>query len=180
MEEMNPAHVPMNTKYALLVLVLMSPFSGFSQTAEKPSESLEERVSNLEKRLDALESIPAIGLALKLKSTFSAQATASPTPHKDAPLVMTDDWSYSFHDAQYDYEKKHVFSYALKNQTQKDIKLVDASIVFSDRVGSELITIRVLPDVVYPPGTPVPVTGKWPTNLFKPEEARLRSAEGGQ
>jgi hypothetical protein len=45
---------------------------------------------------------------------------------------------------------------------QKDIKLVDASIVFSDRLGSELITIRVLPDVVYPPDTPVPVTGKWP------------------
>jgi hypothetical protein len=58
---------------------------------------------------------------------------------------------------------------------QKDIKLVDASIVFSDRLGSELITIRVLPDVVYPPDTPVPVTGKWPTNLFKPEEARLRT-----
>lgn len=164
----------MSVKYAFPVLVLMLPFSGFSQTAEKPSESLEQRVTNLEKRLDALESIPAIGIALKLKTTLGAQTTPSPTPQKDAPLVMTDEWSYEFHDAQYDFEKKHVFTYALKNQTQKDIKLVDASIVFSDRIGNELMTIKVLPDVAYPPGTPVPITGKWPTNSWQPGEARLR------
>jgi hypothetical protein len=87
---------------------------------------------------------------------------------------MTDEWSYEFDDAQYDYEKKHVFTYALKNQTQKDIKLVDASIVFSDRLGNELMTIKVLPDVVYPPGTPVSTKGAWPTNSWKPEESRLR------
>jgi hypothetical protein len=58
----------------------------------KSVKSLEQRVSEIEKRVDALESIPPIAMALKLKSDLNAQAAAvaAPTPQKDAPLVLID------------------------------------------------------------------------------------------
>jgi hypothetical protein len=161
-------------KYMLPVLVLISPFSGFSQTTEKSFGDLQQRVSKLEMRLDALESIPPIAVALKLKTTLNANPTPLPTPQKDAPLVMTDDWSYDFHDAQYDMDKRHVITYTLKNETDKAIKLVDAFIILSDRLGQEILTVRLLRDVLYPPGVPSPQTGKWSVNSWKAEEARMR------
>jgi hypothetical protein len=111
---------------------------------------LEHRVDALEKRLNALESITAIALALKM-SGQSQTATASPTttPQTNAPLAVID-WSYSFQDAQYDFQKDHIISYTLKNLTDKSIKLVHGSMVFKDLLGEKILQISLFPDVLYP------------------------------
>ena|SRR6266478_4088458 len=84
-----------------------------------PTPSLEERVTDLEKRLNALESIPAVALALKLRAQTNQTAEASPTPQGDAPLEL-ESWSYQFKRGKYEYENRHVFTYSLKNLTEKD------------------------------------------------------------
>ena len=35
----------------------------------------------------------------EIENDFERESDASTQPQKDAPLVMTDDWSYNFHDA---------------------------------------------------------------------------------
>jgi hypothetical protein len=83
---------------------------------------------------------------------------------------MTDDWSYNFHDAQYDMDKRHVITYTLKNETDKAIKLVDAFVTFSDRLGQEILTVRVLRDALYPRAVPSPQTAEWSVNSWKAEK----------
>jgi hypothetical protein len=127
---------------SLALLVSLSTVSGYSQTPAPSPETLEHRVDVLEKRLNALESIPAIAIALKMIGT--AQLARPPVPtasaQKDAPLEIAD-WSYSFRDAQYDYQKAHVISYTLKNRTDKAIKLVQDSIVFRDLLDEKILQL---------------------------------------
>ena len=52
------------------------PVTSHSQTEEKSSPSLEQRVADLEKRVEALESIPAVAMALKFSSKSSPTASA--------------------------------------------------------------------------------------------------------
>src|SRR6266436_3486937 len=77
------------------------PVTSHSQTEEKSSPSLEQRVADLEKRVEALESIPAVAMALKFssKSSPTASATPAPTPQENAPLELVE-WTYSFRRAQ--------------------------------------------------------------------------------
>ena len=113
-----------------------------SHSQEKPSSTLEQRVTDLEKRLNALESIPAVAMALKFSSNSSpiASATPPPTPQENAPLELVE-WTYSFRRAQYEIENKHAITYALKNRTEKAIKLVHGGIVFRDLLGEKVLRI---------------------------------------
>jgi hypothetical protein len=138
-----------------------------------PAPSLEERVTDLEKRLYALESIPAVALALKLRAQTNQTTEASPTPQGDAALEP-ESWSYQFKRGKYEYENRHVFTYSLKNLTEKGIKLVDGSIIFKDRLGEKIMTIKLLQDVRYPVGESQSATGGWSVNSFNPSEERLK------
>jgi hypothetical protein len=51
-----------------------------SQTEEMPSPSLEQRVTELEKRLNALELIPAVAIGPKLNQGSQQAASSSPQP----------------------------------------------------------------------------------------------------
>jgi hypothetical protein len=139
-----------------------------------PTQSLEERVTNLEKRLNALESIPPVALALKLRAQTNQTAEASPTPQGDAPLEL-ESWSYQFKRGKYEYENRHVFTYLLKNLTEKAIKLVDGSLIFRDRLGEKIMTIKLLQDVHYPFGESQSATGGWSVNSFNPSEERFQT-----
>ncbi len=148
-------------------------------SAETPSPSpdtLEQRVKALEDRLNELENIPAVAIALKeAKESASTVATPSPTPQADSPLVIAGDWDYTYNDAQYDFDKRHIISYCLKNRTHKDIKLVDASLVFRDRLGQQILMVRAVRDVIYPADAPTQQTGVWPLNMFEGSPQRMRS-----
>jgi hypothetical protein len=138
-----------------------------------PAPSLEERVTDLEKRLYALESIPAVALALKLRAQTNQTTEASPTPQGDAPL-QPESWSYQFKRGKYEYENRHVFTYSLKNLTEKGIKL-GHSLIFRDRLGEKIMTIKLLQDVHYPFGESQSATGGWSVNSFNPSEERFQT-----
>jgi hypothetical protein len=141
----------------LLAACAVMPAASFAQ-----EKTLEQKVADLEKRLAAVEAIPGIAAILNLKSAFQPpQSMPTPTPQKDAPLTIAGEWGYKFHDAQYEHEKRHIITYTLKNETDKDIKLIDASLVFSDRLGMEILAIKTLRDVLYPAGASVEQTGNW-------------------
>jgi hypothetical protein len=145
-----------------------------SSPSPTASPTLEQRVSDLEKRLQAIESIPALALMLNLKNSTQANATPQPTPaaQTDAPLELMS-WGYQFKTGQNEYENRHLFSYFLKNRTDKAIKLVDGSILFTDLLGEKLMSIRLFPDVRYAPGQTAEASGQWNVNQFEPGEQRL-------
>jgi hypothetical protein len=143
-------------------------------TPEK-TNSIEQRVTDLEKRLTALESIPVVAMALKLNSQQRdnvASSSPTPTPQKDAPLELTG-WTYSFHNGKYEFDNRHLFSYSLKNPTQRSIKLVDGSLVFSDLLGEKIMGLQLNRDVIYPAGEVTATSGAWNVNTFQPAEMRL-------
>ena len=145
-----------------------------SHSQEKPSPSLEQRVTDLEKRLNALESIPAVAMALKfsLESSPTASATPPPTPQENAPLELVE-WTYSFRRGEYEFMNKHAITYALKNRTEKGIKLLEGSITFRDLLGEKVLDVRVLEDVKYPPHKTTPMSGVWNVNSWDHAQMRL-------
>lgn len=162
------------TGVALLLSLSLVP--AHSQTPEQSPETLEKRVDALEKRLNALESIPAIAMSLKIAGQAQPSANIpAPTEQKNAPLEVVD-WSYSFRNAQYDFEKSHLISYTLKNRTDKAIKLVQGSIVFRDLLGEKILQVRLLPDVLYPPNGSKDAKGAWKVNVFDTEQERMQTA----
>jgi hypothetical protein len=157
-----------------LVCLLSAGHFAAAQSSPTPSPSLEQRVNDLEKRLNALESIPAVALALKLRVQTNQTAEASPSPQGDAPLEL-ESWSYQFKRGKYEYENRHVFTYSLKNLTEKGIKLVDGSLIFRDRLGEKIMTIKLLQDIHYPFGESRSATGGWSVNSFNPSEERFQT-----
>ncbi len=146
--------------------------------AENPSSSptplLEQRVSELEQKIQAIESIPVVALALKLRESAeqNTAATPTPTPQTDAPLELVS-WQYQFKAGQYSYENRHLFTYVLKNLSDKPIKLVDGTLLFTDLLGEKLIAIKLDRDAKYPAGKTASNSGAWNVNTFDSSEGRM-------
>jgi hypothetical protein len=138
-----------------------------------PTVSLEQRVKDLEKRLDALEGVPAIALALKLKAeTNQEEVSASATPRSDAPLALVD-WNFTFQTDQFN-QPQYKITYTLKNKTDKAIKLNQSTIQFKDLLGERVYGIQVDHDLKIPAQKEVTDTGSYPANQFIPEQMRLK------
>lgn len=139
-----------------------------------PTQSLEQRVSDLEQKIQAIENIPAVALALKLRGSAeqNTAATPTPSPQTDSPLELVS-WQYQFKAGQYSYESRHLFTYVLKNLSDKPIKLVDGSLVFTDLLGEKLIAINLDRDVKYPAGKTSSTSGAWGFNTFNSGEGRM-------
>jgi hypothetical protein len=138
-----------------------------------PRPSVEQRVTDLEKRLSALESITAIALALKLKTQTNQDAAApSPTPRSDSPIELVD-WNFSFEVGQYN-QSHYKITYTLKNRADKAIKLNQSAIEFRDLLGEKVYGIRVSQDLKMPPGKEITDTGYYDANPFIPSQMRLK------
>ena len=110
-----------------------------------PAPSLEQRVTDLERRLQAIESIPLVAMALNMKG--SAQSSEpSPTPQGNSPIELVN-WQYQFKPGQYAILNEHLFSYVLRNRSEKAIKLIEGVITFTDLLGEKLIAIKLIPDL---------------------------------
>jgi hypothetical protein len=157
--------------------LVFCPVASHSQTEEKSSPSLEQRVADMEKRVTALESIPAIALALKLKSNPLATESASPqsTPQKDVPIELVD-WSYQAGVTSFD-QPYYKITLKLRNKTENRIKLIDGTIRFADLLDQNLFAIRIPPDLKYAPGATVTDAGDYQANKFIPEQLRMRKMD---
>lgn len=111
---------------------------------------------------------------LKLKGSLQAGEEPAPTPQTNASLELVS-WQYRYSPGKYEYQNRHVFSYVLKNRTEKAIKLVEGTIVFTDLLGEKLIAIRLIPDVVVPAENTDWCQGEWEVNQFEPNQQRMAS-----
>jgi hypothetical protein len=140
---------------SLLALTIPDKLSSQSPSPSGAPLPLEQRVNDLEKRIRALEDIPAVATALRLQASnrggAAAQTESAPASQPDSPLELVS-WKYQFKPGQYAYESRHLFSYVLKNRSGKPIKLVDGTLLFTDLLGEKLIAIKLNPDVKYPAG----------------------------
>jgi hypothetical protein len=155
-------------KQILTVLTLsLIAFSAMGQSAApSPSPTVEQRVSDLEKKIQKLEGIPIIALAL------GAKTQPPPVEQSDAPLQLVR-WWHSLSHGQYAWDIKHEFGYILKNRSNKQVKLVEGTLVFTDLLGERLMGIQLAKDVSYPAGVESSSSGLWDYDRFQPQEARL-------
>ena len=139
-----------------------------------PTPSLDERVSDLELRIQAIENIPVVAFALKLHGPTeqSHAATPAPTPQSDSPLELVS-WEYRFKEGQQSYENRHVFTYVLKNVSEKPIKLVHGTLLFTDLLGEKIVAVKLNPDVEYPQGQTASTSGEWEVSTLNPGERRM-------
>src|SRR4030095_2816116 len=131
---------------------------------QQQDQTLEKRLSDLEKRVNALE---------KASPLSSLLNPASPTPAVEtkSPLELVS-WDAKLSRGEYSgYNYK--ITLTLKNNSDKDIKLIDASVQFADLLGSHIYGIKISPDHLIPAGKAITDTGQYNVNQFMPEQARL-------
>jgi hypothetical protein len=103
-------------------------------------------------------------------SLFTAPSP-SPAVEPKTPLEIV---SWDAHLGRSEYSQYHyTITLTLKNNSDKDIKLMDASVQFSDLLGSQIYGIKVTPDYLIPAGKAVTEKGDYSVNRFMPEQARL-------
>jgi hypothetical protein len=131
---------------------------------QQQDQSVEKRLSDLEKRVTALEKASPLSSPLNAASPTPALATKSPLELVawDAHLVRGED--------SYD---KYKISLTLKNNSDKDIKFIDATVQFADLLGSHIYEININPDHLISAGQSVTDTNQYPINQLMPEQARL-------
>jgi len=131
---------------------------------QQQDQSVEKRLSDLEKRVTALEKTSPLSSPLTAASPTPALATKSGLELAawDARLVRGEDSYY-----------KYEISLTLKNNSDKDIKFIDATVQFADLPGSHIYDIKVNPDQLIPAGQSITATGQYPINQLMPEQARL-------
>jgi hypothetical protein len=131
---------------------------------QQQDQRVEKRLSDLEKRVTALEKASPLPSPRNAASPTPASATKSPLElvEWDAHLVRGED-SYS----------RYKISLTLKNNSDKDIKFIDATVQFADLLGSHIYDIKINPDHLIPPGQSITDTNEYPINQLMPEQARL-------
>ena len=131
---------------------------------QQQDQSVEKRLSDLEKRVTALEKASPLSSPSNTASPTPALTTKSPLELAawDARLVRAEDSYY-----------KYEISLTLKNNSDKDIKFIDAAVQFADLLGSHIYDIKVNPDHLITAGQSITDTGQYPINQLMPEQARL-------
>jgi hypothetical protein len=131
---------------------------------QQQDQSVEKRLSDLERRVTELEKASPLSSPLKTAPLTLASATNSPLELLawDVHLVHGED--------SYD---RYEISLTIKNNSDKDIKFMDATVQFADLLGSHLYDIKINPDHLVPAGQSVTDIGRYPINQLMPEQARL-------
>ena len=149
----------MKTATPLLLALALITTSACGQ-----QENAEKRLSDLEKRVSALEKASPLSSLLHPTST-------TPTTETKSPLQLVS-WDAQLSRGQYsDYNYK--ITIGLKNSANKDIKLIEASVQFTDLLGAHIYGIKVTPDHLIPAGHSITDSGEYHVNQFEPEQARL-------
>jgi hypothetical protein len=148
----------MKTKIALIISLL--PVYAFSNA------SLEQRVADLESKVDALEKIVLHSSATRAESPDVKMIINE----KNALLTLTS-WSYTLRKERIsDYYQIY---YTLKNNYTQQIKLIDGSIRFTDLLGEQVYAIKIAPDVRIEAKGELIQSGTFGINQFIPGQTRM-------
>lgn len=128
-------------------------------------------------KLDGMtvEQIRARAKEVRASSTLGSKAPAK--PKKPSPLAL-DAWDFKFvprAEVGVGAISDHYdFSVTLRNTGSVGIKLIDATAVFSDRLGTEMYTVYLAPDTKVPASSAKEVTGRYRISESFPGEARMK------
>lgn len=173
-----------------VLFVLAIPAMG----QQPPANPLEAKIAELEKRIAALESqitsIKNNQMAAQLARQSQPTTPPAPTPTTrpvakvkanpaDAYLVL-EDFDYAFrqgmlNDIPFAPEDRHTITLSFRNTGTKEIKLIDATVRFTDLLDETLLSIKVPPDQNIVPGRLAVHKGYYSVGMFdQGGQARLR------
>ena len=152
-----------------LPFLLVSGWIPVVALAQTPS--VEERLSQLEARVKALEDEANKGQKREL-TTSSPTTSPSPVAKVDCPIELVD-WNFVFEVGRFN-QTHYKITYTLKNRTEKPIKLNQSAIEFRDLLGEKVYKIRIDPDLKLPPGKAVTDTGYYDANPYIPAQMRMK------
>lgn len=121
--------------------------------------SVEERLSDVEKRVSALEKASPL-------SPAKPPPTPTPAAQTKSPLELVS-WGGEY--SQHFY----TITLNLKNNADKDIKLIEASVYFYDLQENQVFGIKVNPERSIPAGQVIAEKGDYSVNEFSPEQVRM-------
>jgi hypothetical protein len=134
----------------IMPLQKASPLSSF--TAPSPSPAVETKAP------------------LEPRSSFTAPSP-SPAVETKGPLELVS-WEARLGSGKFS-QNHYSITLNLKNNSNQEIKLIDASVQFTDLLKSEMYRIKVNPDRLIPAGEAVTDTANYSINQFIPEQARM-------
>ena len=140
---------------ALLFLPLLS------RAEDKP---IDLRVTELEKRVETLEKMLASSKPTTPATTNQVKTDTA------APLELAS-WDYLVEKG--DYGSNYAITLSLKNNSSKDIKLIEGGVMFRDLLGAKLYSIKITPDLAIGAGKILTDKGSYRINQFINEQARM-------
>ena len=149
----------MKTTLITIILTISSSLAFSHEDNTTKIQELETRIVQLEK-------------LLKDDSSSSAQELKKiKTPEKGDSLLILKNWSYKLEKGR--HSSNYNIKYSLSNGYKKNIKLLDASIHFSDLLGEHLYGIKITPDLKIKVGELKADGGIYGINRFMNEQARM-------
>jgi hypothetical protein len=143
----------------LFFLAALIPAIAMGQTTE-------ERLSELEARVNALELVSALTKAQKAESP-----TSIPSSAKDSPIELID-WDFGYEMGTYN-QALYKITYTVPNVSDKEITANHSDIYFLDLLGETVTSIRIGADIQLPPSKAVTDTRYYDINQFMPAQLRL-------
>jgi hypothetical protein len=132
------------------------------------------RLKALEERMDRVETLLRLFLGNSpIGSSAQGSTTSPPVRGTEAPSTELLLVRWSAIRQKCEYTECYRIAYTLRNDFSKPIKLIDASIDFSDLLGEAIFGIKLKEDVRIEPGSEVSSTGNYGINQFRTSERRL-------
>jgi hypothetical protein len=133
------------------------------------SWKLTEIIIPLEKA-SSLSSFTAPSSSPAVETNAQLDPSPSPAVQTKAPLELV---SWEARLSQGEYSNNYQITITLKNNSDKDIKLIDVTVQFADLLGSLIYKIKVAPDQSIPAGRTITDSNQYRINQFMPEQLRL-------
>lgn len=106
------------------------------------------------------------------KNSSTVHKAAALPPRVKPPLKLVS-WDYNYKKS--DFSGSYRIRTLIKNTGSKGIKMVEASVVFSDLLDNRLYAIGLDPDIYVAPGAEKDDTGTYRINQFMNEQTRMKS-----
>jgi len=140
-------------------IMALIPIVGFC------SSTLEERVAELESKIKKLEEI-----ILTPSNLGVIKPDGEHFSEKNGVITLKS-WSYAY--KQGSFSQYYEIKYTLKNNYDKQVKLINGSIEFSDLLGESFFSIRIDPDIRIDSKDSATDSGNYGINEFFPGQIRM-------